>query len=126
MFLCRAVTLLFALGTLGYFIYTCFFSPVWTALPFSVLLAAGAFGGGEYRRVSFSREKAFKRGIEEYRVAVSAQMPLSDALRFLREDRYLTLLLFNEDGFYAEMTEEEFLAALGTGDYSRPLSAFSP
>ncbi len=122
--ICRAVTLSVSAAIFGYFVFTCFSSPAWTALPFSLLLAAGAFGGGEYRPVSFSREKAFRRGIAEIRVAVSADMRLSSAVRFLREDRYLTLLLFGKDGFLAEMTEEELLTALASGDYSRPLSAF--
>ena len=121
---CRILTVSIALGVLGYFIFTCFSDPAWTALPFSVLLFAGAFGGGEYRRMTFSRERDLARGIEEYRVAVSAQMPLADAVAFLREDRYLTLLLFDGKEFFAEMTEEEFLSALEKGDYSRPLSAF--
>ncbi len=124
--ICRIFTLLISLGVLGYFIYTCFSEPSWTALPFSLLLAVGAFGGGEYRRISLSREKDLRRGIPEWRVAVSAEMKLSEALRFLREDRYLTLLLFDENGFYAELTEEEFLHALEKGDYSLPLGAFAP
>ena len=122
--ICRILTLSIAFGVLGYFIFSCFSEPAWTALTFSALLVAGAFGGGEYRRVSFSREKDFARGIEEYRVAVSARMPLADAVSFLREDRYLTLLLFDGKDFFAEMTEEEFLSALEQGDYSKPLAAF--
>lgn len=122
--ICRFFTVFIAAGILGYFIFTCFSEPAWTALPFSLLLAVGSFGGGEYRRISFSREKDFGRGIPEWRVAVSSDMKLSEAVRFLREDRYLTLLLFNGDGFYAELTEEEFLGALEQGDYSLPLGAF--
>ena len=124
--ICRFLTILIALGVLIFFILSCFSEPNWTALPFSILLVAGAFGGGTYRRISFSREKDFGRGIEEHRVAVSAGMPLSRAIKFLREDKYLTLLLFDEDGFFAELTEEEFLAALEKGDYSQPLKAFVP
>lgn len=126
LWICRILTIAIAVGAAGYFVYTCFSAPSWTALPFAVLLAAGAFGGEDYRRVAFARDRDLRRGIEEYRVAVSADMPLSSALRFLREDRYLTLLLFKEDGFYAELTEEEFLSALEGGDYSLPLSAFAP
>ncbi len=124
--MCQIFTVLIAAGVLGYFIYTCFSEPAWTALPFALLLTAGAFGGGRYRRISFSREKAFRRGIPEWRVAVSSDMKLYKALKFLREDRYLTLLLFNEDGFFAELTEEELMAALQGGDYSLPLATFVP
>ncbi len=124
--ICRIITVVIAAGVFGYFVYSCFSKPAWTALPFSVLLAAGAFGGGEYRRISFSREKDLRRGISELRIAVSSEMKLSEALRFLGEDRYLTFLLFDEDGFYAELTEEEFLKALEKGDYSLPLGAFVP
>ena len=44
--ICAAVTLVIAAGVLGYFIYSCFHKPAFTALCFAVLLAAGAFGGG--------------------------------------------------------------------------------
>ncbi len=122
----RILTLAIAAGIAGYFVYTCFSEPVFSALPFSLLLAAGAFGGARYRPISFSREKDLRRGIEEYRVAVSADITLRQALRFLREDRYLTLLLFENGNFLAEMTEEELLKALEEGDYSKTLAAFAP
>ncbi len=123
--ICRFLSILLACSVLGYFIFTCFSVPQWSALLFGIFLLAGAFGGGEYRRMSFSRER-FLRGVEERRIAVSSEIPLSAALGYLREDRYLTLLLFDGEGFYAEMTEEELFAALAQGDYSRPLSAFLP
>ena len=76
--ICRAVTLLVAAGVLAYFIWTCFADPAWTALIFSVLLAAGAFGGGRYARMTFSREKGLARGLEERRVVISAERTVQD------------------------------------------------
>lgn len=115
---CRIVTFCTAAAVMGYFVFTCFSEPSYSAMIFSALLIAGAFGGGAYRPVTFSREKDFSRGVEERRVAISSERTLREALRFLREDRYLTLLLFEKGEFLCEMSEEEYLAALETGDYS--------
>lgn len=116
------VTFAVSAAILGYFIWTCFSSPAWTALAFAVLLAFGAFGGGTYGRVTFS-PKRFLHGVEERRIALSADAPVREAIRFLREDKYLTLLLFEEGEFVGEITEEEFLKALAEGDYSAPLKS---
>ena len=43
---------------------------------------------------------------------------MQDALRFLRDDRYLTLLLFDGESFLCELTEEEYLAAVERGDFA--------
>ncbi len=118
---CRIVTFFTAAAVLGYFVYTCFSEPSCSAIVFSALLVAGGFGGGAYRPVTFSRTKDFSRGLEERRVAISSDRTVRDALRFLREDRYLTLLLFEKGEFLCEMSEEEYLAALENGDYSLPL-----
>lgn len=120
--LCGAVSLVTAAALLGYFIYTCFSAPAFTALAFAVFLAAGSFGGGRYGRISFSRKKAFDRGIEEIRIAVSADCTVGGAVRFLREDRYLVLLLFQGEEFFGELAEEELLRGIEEGDFSRPLS----
>ncbi len=109
---------------LAYFIWTLFSEPNYSALFFAAALAAGNFGGGRYERVTFSPKK-FLHGTEERRVAVGADMTAGEALRFLREDRYLTLLLFDEGKFYAELSEEELLAALGRGDYAAPLASIA-
>lgn len=118
------VTLLFAAVAAGYFVYTCFSAPAFTALFFAGFLAAGAFGGGKYNRLKFSREKNFDRGLEEKRVAISADCTLGNALRFLREDRYLVFVLYEGEEFVGELSEREFLDALERGDYSAPLKAF--
>ncbi len=120
--ICRTLSFAVAGGVLAYFIVSCFSSPSWSALAFSCLLAAGAKGGGSYGRISFSR-KRLEHGIEERRVAVSGMVRSRDALRFLREDKYLTLLLFDEGGFCGEISEEELLSALSEGKYELPLKA---
>ncbi len=119
--ICAAVNLLAAAGVLGYFVYTCVSpssAPAFSALIFAGLLATGAVGGGSYRRLTFSRKKSFARGVEETRIALSADCTVQDALRFLRDDRYLTLLLFDGESFLCELTEEEYLAAVERGDFA--------
>lgn len=123
---CRAVTLLTALGVLAYFIWTCFFDAAWTALVFSVLLAAGAFGGGRYARMTFSREKSFARGLEERRVVIAAERTVQDAFRHLREEKYLVLVLFSGGEFLGELSEEEYLDAVRSGRWSAQLSELLP
>lgn len=123
---CRAVTLLTALGVLAYFIWTCFFDAAWTALVFSVLLAAGAFGGGRYARMTFSREKSFARGLEERRVVIAAERTVQDAFRHLREEKYLVLVLFSGGEFLGELSEEEFLDAVRAGRWNTQLSELLP
>lgn len=117
-----AISLIVAAGVLALFILSCFSKPQWTALAFSVLLAAGAFGGGKYGRIVFT-PKRFEHGVEERRIAVSSKLRVRDAIRFLREDRYLTLLLFEEGEFLGEIPEEEYLAALQRGAYTEPLGS---
>lgn len=120
-FILRAVSAAVSSAVLGYFVYTCFSSPAWTALFFAVCIAAGGFGGGSYGRIRFSRNKSFARGVEELRVAISADCTFSDALRFLREDRYLVFVLFEKEEFFGELPEEEFLRELEQGDLNRRL-----
>ena len=123
---CRAVTLLTASGVLAYFIWTCFFDAAWTALVFSVLLAAGAFGGGRCARMTFSREKSFARGLEERRVVIAAERTVQDAFRHLREEKYLVLVLFSGGEFLGELSEEEYLDAVRSGRWSAQLSELLP
>lgn len=123
---CRTVTFLISGGVLAYFVWSCFSSPAFTALAFSVMLAAGAFGGGRYRVKPFSREKSLKRGVEERRVVISADCPVRAALRYLAEEKYLVLVLYENGEYLGELTEEEYLAALQSGDYARPLGECLP
>lgn len=123
--ICRIVTLFIAALILGTFIYSCFGVPNFGALLFAILLAAGAFGGGEYARLTFSRQKNFSRGIEERRIALSADCTAGRAMRFLREDKYLVLVLFEDGEFCGEVTEEELLSALEQGEYATPLKSLT-
>ena len=117
----RIVTLAVSAGILGSFIYTCFSSPNYSMLVFALLLCAGAFGGGRYAKLRFSRKKSFLRGVEEKRIAISASCALKEGLRFLREDRYLVFVLYDGDEFLGELSEGEYLDALEKFDYSVPL-----
>lgn len=116
--ICRAVTFAVAGGIFAYFAVSCFSRPAWTALAFGVLLAAGCFGGGAYAPLSYTRRKNFARGVEERRIALSADCTVRGALRFLRDDRYLVLVLFDGEEFLGELSEEEYLAAVERGDFS--------
>ncbi len=118
---CRIVSLSVAAGIAGYFLYTCFSSPAWSALAFSVCVAAGSFGGGSYKRVAFSHKKRFSRGVEEKRIAISVDCTLQYALRYLREDRYLVFVLFDGEEFFGELPEEEFLREVERGSLNRRL-----
>lgn len=123
---CRVVTLLTAAGVAGYFVWTCFSDPAWSALVFAVLLAAGAFGGAQYRRLTFARGRRFTRGVEEKRVVIDASRTVQDALRYLTEEKYLVLVLYEAGEYLGELTEEEYLAALSAGKYGEPLAACLP
>lgn len=125
-FICRAVTLLTAAGAAGYFVWTCFSDPAWSALVFAVLLAAGAFGGAQYRRLAFARGRRFTRGVEERRVVIDASRTVQDALRYLTEEKYLVLVLYAAGEYLGELTEEEYLAALSAGKYGEPLAECLP
>ena len=122
--ICKTVTFLTAAAILGYFIGSCFSKPNFGALLFALLLCAGAFGGGEYARLTFSRNKNFRRGIEEKRIALSWDVTAGEAMRFLREDKYLVLVLFENNEFAGELTEEELLSELERGNYASPLKDF--
>lgn len=115
------ITLLTAAGILGYFVYTCFSEPNFTAFAFGIMLAAGAFGGGGYSRIRFSRRKSFLRGVEEKRIAVSADRSLRELFRFLREDRYVVFVLYENEEFLGEVSETEYLSSLERGEDGAPI-----
>ena len=126
--LLRTITLTAAACVFAFFVWSCFSEANFGALLFSVLLAAGAFGGEEYKRLTFSRSKNFARGVEERRIALSGDVTAGEAMRFLREDKYLVLILFEGNEFLGELTEEELLCALEQGEYgkkTKELLAFS-
>lgn len=119
---CRVVSFVTAGGIMGYFVFSCFSSPNFGALAFAALLFAGSFGGGSYGRVAFS-PKNFSRGVEERRIAYSAEHTAGEAMRFLREDKYLVLVLFEKGEFVGELTEEELWQVLQEGGYEKQLKA---
>ncbi len=123
--ICRAVSFTIAAGIAGYFVYTCFSVPNVSALLFAVMLVFGGFGGGAYGRLVFA-PKDFSRGVEEKRIALSAEKTAGDAMRYLREDKYLVLVLFERGEFLGELSEEELLSALSGGGYSRKLKELLP
>lgn len=124
--ICKGVSLAFSAAVLGYFVYTCFSSPMWTALTFSILLAAGSGGGGRYSHIRFSRKKSFTRGVEEKRIAISADRTAGYAVRFLRDDRYIVFALFDNEEFYGELAEEELLKGVESGGWAQPLRNLLP
>lgn len=123
---CRTVTLLIAAGIAGYFVWTCFSAPAFSALVFAGLLAAGAFGGGRYARLTFSRERGLARGIEERRIVIAGDRTVQDAFRYLREEKYLVLVLYRDGEFLGELTEEEYLRALQAEKWQTPLAEILP
>lgn len=128
--LVTVLSCLTAAGVAAFFVWSCFSSPQWTALFFAAALVVGAveslFGGGRYRPVTFSRERELNHGVPERRVVISADCPLSRALRYLTHESYLVLVLYDNGEFFGELTEEEYLEALKGGDYSRSLKEFLP
>ena len=124
--ICRIVTFVIAAGVLGYFVWTCFSVPAYSALLFAILLGAGAFGGGKYARMTFSRQRHLARGLEERRVVIAADRTVQDAFRFLREERYLVLVLYENGEYLGELSEEEYLHAVEEGKWRTPLLEFLP
>ena len=127
---CAVVSFVTAAGVAAVFAVSCFSSPQWTALAFSVMLLFGALGslrgGGSYGRISYSREKSFLRGLEERRVVISADQTLGYAIRYLSREKYLVLVVYENGEFCAELTEGELFAALETADYRTRLGNVLP
>ena len=88
---------------------------------FALLLFAGNFGGGSYRRIAFSRGRTFSRGVEEKRVVLSSERTAGECVRYLREDKYLVLIVYEEGEYLGELTEGELFAVLEEGGYSLTL-----
>ena len=118
----KCVTFFVSAAILGYFVYSCFSKPNFSALVFACLLFAGAFGKAKYSKLRFSHKKSFSRGIEEKRIAISSARPIKEGLRFLREDRYIVFVLYDGEEFLGELSETEYLSALETHEYSAPFS----
>ena len=109
----RIAACLTAGGIFALFVLSLFSSPNFSALLFALLLFAGNFGGGSYRRIAFSRGRTFSRGVEEKRVVLSSERTAGECVRYLREDKYLVLIVYEEGG--------ELFAVLEEGGYSLTL-----
>lgn len=118
-YVCFACSVIIITILTGYFIYSCFFFPDFYVLVFAILLTVSLFDGGQYERISFF--KNLERGIEERRIAISADKRVGEAVRFLRDDKYLVFVLFSKHVFVGELPEEEFIAVLQQGEYSLTL-----
>lgn len=117
----RIAACLTAGGIFALFVLSLFSSPNFSALLFALLLFAGNFGGGSYRRISFSRGRTFSRGVEEKRVVLSSERTAGECVRYLREDKYLVLIVYEEGEYLGELTEGELFAVLEEGGYSLTL-----
>ncbi len=100
--ICRLITLLFASGFLLIFVLQCIEkAPNFTLLAFGSFLLIGALGNPEknavYDKMDFSAPPALKRGVEIRRVAVAADCPIKDALRFIVRGSYLVLEVYDEN-----------------------------
>ena len=123
----RIAACLTAGGIFALFVLSLFSSPNFSALLFALLLFAGNFGGGSYRRIAFARGRTFSRGVEEKRVVLSSERTAGECVRYLREDKYLVLIVYEDGEYLGELTEGELFAVLEEGGYSRTLKeALSP
>ena len=123
----RIAACLTAGGIFALFVISLFSVPNFSALLFALLLFAGNFGGGSYRRIAFPRGRTFSRGVEEKRVVLSSERTAGECVRYLREDRYLVLIVYEDGEYLGELTEGELFAVLEEGGYSRTLKeALSP
>ena len=123
----RIAACLTAGGIFALFVISLFSVPNFSALLFALLLFAGNFGGGSYRRIAFARGRTFSRGVEEKRVVLSSERTAGECVRYLREDKYLVLIVYEDGEYLGELTEGELFAVLEEGGYSRTLKeALSP
>ncbi|MBO5046243.1 MAG: site-2 protease family protein [Clostridia bacterium] len=120
--ICRAVTLVISVLIITFFVLSAIDGKAqWSALAFGCLLVAGAFGKERYSRLRFCGGRSFVRGVEEKRIAISAEQTVGYALRFLREDRYVVFVLFREEEFCGELPEEDLMKAVDGGDWTQSL-----
>ena len=65
--------------------------------------------------------------MEEKRVVLSSERTAGECVRYLREDKYLVLIVYEDGEYLGELTEGELFAVLEEGGYSRTLKeALSP
>ena len=59
--------------------------------------------------------------MEEKRVVLSSERTAGECVRYLREDKYLVLIVYEEGEYLGELTEGELFAVLEEGGYSLTL-----
>lgn len=118
--ICRTVGLIIAASLLGAFVFSCFSRPNFGLLAFSLLLLAGEWGGAQYGRLTFL-PKDLSRGVEERRIVLSARKTVGEAMRYLSEQKYLVLVLYEGNEFLGELSEEELIGELTSGAYQKTL-----
>ena len=125
--LSRIAAFLTAGAVLALFVASCFSTPNFSALLFAVMLFAGSFGGGSYKRIAFTG-RTLSHGVEERRIVLPSERTAGECVRYLREDRYLVLVVYESGEYLGEVTEGELFAVLEAGGYSVPLKeiVFSP
>ena len=112
--ICRVVTLCFAALILFLFVFTCAIQqPNISLLLFSSFLTVGAFGNRDksavYAIIDFSRTDALRRGTEIRRVAVLNTCTVKNAMRFLSEEYYLILEVYdNDEKFLFQLSQNDF------------------
>lgn len=99
--ICRGVTLVFAAAFLAlFFLALAHKSLNFTLLAFGAFLLVGAFGNRDktavYAKMDFSLPAALHTGVEIRRVAVAADCPVKNTLRFLARGSYLVLEVYDE------------------------------
>lgn len=100
--ICKAVTFFFAFLFFLLFLQSFIYSRAnFSALAFCIFLAVGGIGNLDksavYDKMDFSAKKAFLRGVEIKRVAVSGDKPVKDALKYLSSGSYLVLEVYGDE-----------------------------
>ncbi|MBP5242993.1 MAG: hypothetical protein J6Z36_04810, partial [Clostridia bacterium] len=111
---CRVLSAVFCLLLIGLFFYTVFHGVNVSLLFFALFLGAGCLESDKYgyERMKFDLTDDFKRGLEERRVAVSAEFTLQKTIPLLRREKYLILDVFDEAGNFMVSVRQEELCRL--------------
>ena len=126
--ICKAVTLVFALGLAVAFVVLCIkkvFQP--TLLFFALFLLIGALEKGtdkRYVKIQFSKKKELLRGMVVKRVAISSAAPLKKALAFLCDGEYLVLAVYDEqERFIGELTQNQLSELIAKQNVYTPIGS---
>ncbi len=130
--ICRAITLTLASLSLLLFLLQIFKgAPNLTLFAFGVFLWIGGIGNrntlAAYEKTRIPLTPSLKKGIVLRRVAISADCPVKDALRFLDKNSYLVLEVYYEaQNHLFDLPQNEFsrLFSLTQSPYESLLSAY--